>query len=355
MATDGVSGTTRSAPCFDSCAVKECRLAGECTELGTPRAVIAEDPLRRPPQIETGGANVFARELRDGAERAGSPSVSRGAGVSAQQNGDPVSPAAGVIASDLLATLLPMAGHDLRQPLQLIVSAHDVLMTMRLDNAQREQLAQAAIATKQLTGMFGQLVEAVQLHERSHDGVGVPVQLQPMLDGLLAEFTEPARLKAITLRITAARVAAFSHPVLLTGILRNLIRNAIDYTPRGGNLFVAARRCGGELCIEVRDTGAGVRPHALARIFEAFERADARCGDGLGLGLFIVKRAADLLGHRVEVCSADGRGSCFTVVAHAAECEPVEIIRSWPPYRLPLSTAPRASRERSGLRRVVSE
>jgi signal transduction histidine kinase len=100
-------------------------------------------------------------------------------------------------------------------------------------------------------------------------------------------------------------------------MLRNLVRNAIDYTPPGGQVFVAHRRCGSELRIEVRDTGTGIRANALATIFDAFQRADESRADGLGLGLFIVKRAADLLGHRVEVQSAEGHGSRFTVVAGA--------------------------------------
>ena len=132
------------------------------------------------------------------------------------------------------------------------------------------------------------------------------------------EFGEAARLKGITFLATATRSAAFSHPVLLTGMLRNLIRNAIDYTPPGGAVFVTARRCGSELRIEVRDTGAGIPASALPAIFRAFQRADESRPDGLGLGLFIVKRAADLLGHRVEVRSTEGRGSCFTIVANAA-------------------------------------
>jgi signal transduction histidine kinase len=115
-----------------------------------------------------------------------------------------------------------------------------------------------------------------------------------------------------------------SHPDLLTSILRNLVRNAIDYTPRGGRVFVASHRCGPELRIEVRDTGAGIRPRALATIFDAFQRADDSRVDGLGLGLFIVKRAADLLGHRVEVQSVEGRGSRFTVVARAASYDTSE-------------------------------
>ncbi len=124
--------------------------------------------------------------------------------------------------------------------------------------------------------------------------------------------------------MTTARGTALSHPVLLTSILRNLVRNAIDYTPRGGRLFVASHRCGPELRIEVRDTGAGIRASALATIFDAFQRADDSRADGQGLGLFIVKRAADLLGHHVEVQSVEGRGSRFTVVAPAARYDTSE-------------------------------
>jgi K+-sensing histidine kinase KdpD len=74
------------------------------------------------------------------------------------------------------------------------------------------------------------------------------------------------------------------------------------------------------LRIEVRDTGVGIRANALSMIFRAFQRLDEGPPDGLGLGLFIVKHAADLLGHRVEVRSTEGSGSCFTVVASAAPC-----------------------------------
>ena len=220
--------------------------------------------------------------------------------------------------SDFSATLLAMAGHDLRQPLQVITSAHDVLAQTLAGEEQREELTRAADATAQLASMLGQLVEALQLRERSGEDLHLPVPLRPILEDLAAEFAEAARLKGITFLVTAARWAAFSHPVLLTGMLRNLIRNAIEYTPAGGGVFVTSRRCGSDLRIEVRDTGVGIRASALSTIFRAFQRADESRLDGLGLGLFIVKHAADLLGHRVEVRSTEGRGSCFTVVADAA-------------------------------------
>jgi two-component system phosphate regulon sensor histidine kinase PhoR len=177
----------------------------------------------------------------------------------------------------------------------------------------------AVDATGQLARMLNQLVEALHLQERPREDedLQVPVPLRPILDEIVAEFTEAARRKGIIFRVTTARGEALSHPVLLTSMVRNLVRNAIDYTPRGGRVFVASRQHGPELRIEIRDNGAGIRPSVLATIFEAFQRADNTRADGLGLGLFIVKRAADLLGHRVEVQSAEGRRSRFTVVTQA--------------------------------------
>jgi signal transduction histidine kinase len=101
-------------------------------------------------------------------------------------------------------------------------------------------------------------------------------------------------------------------------MLRNLIRNAIDYTSPGGGVFVTSRRCGTKLRIEVRDTGVGIRASAFSKIFGAFQRANENQTDGLGLGLFIVSRAAALLGHHVEVHSTEGRGSSFCVTVSAA-------------------------------------
>ena len=223
------------------------------------------------------------------------------------------------LSSNFLAMLLAMAGHDLRQPLQVITSAHDILAQLAHSDKQREELAHAEDAAARLAGILGQLVEALEVHERSRDHLHVAVPLRPIFEDLAAEFTKSARSKGITLRVTSPRGVAFSHPLLLTAMLRNLIRNAIDYTPPGGSVVVASRRFGPELRIEVRDTGTGIRASALSTIFRAFQRGDQSREDGLGLGLFIVNHAADLLGHRVEVRSAEGRGSCFAIVVHAAQ------------------------------------
>jgi hypothetical protein len=90
--------------------------------------------------------------------------------------------------------------------------------------------------------MLGQLVEALRLREGSGADLHLRVPLRPVLEDLAAEFAGAARLKGITFRVTSSLSAALSHPVLLTGMLRNLIRNAIDYTPPGGSVFVTCHR-----------------------------------------------------------------------------------------------------------------
>src|ERR1700738_4899208 len=86
--------------------------------------------------------------------------------------------------SDFSATLLAMAGHDLRQPLQVITSAHDVLAQTLDSEEQREELMRAEDATALLASMLGQLVEALQLRERSRDDLNLPVPLRPILEDL---------------------------------------------------------------------------------------------------------------------------------------------------------------------------
>jgi len=102
---------------------------------------------------------------------------------------------------DFCATLLAMAGHDLRQPLQVITSAHDALARILHSDKQREELTRAVDATAQLASMLGELVEALQLRERSGNHLHVTVGLRPILEDLTAEFAEPARLKGIELRV----------------------------------------------------------------------------------------------------------------------------------------------------------
>jgi two-component system phosphate regulon sensor histidine kinase PhoR len=108
-----------------------------------------------------------------------------------------------------------------------------------------------------------------------------------------------------------------SNALLLDAIVQNLVRNAIQYTPALGGVLLACRRRGENVRIDIYDTGVGISAHQLPQMFQAFQRLDSTKPDGLGLGLFIVRRAVQLLGHRIEVSSTVSRGSRFSVLAKA--------------------------------------
>lgn len=221
----------------------------------------------------------------------------------------------GAMGNEFYTALIAIAGHDLRQPLQVIVGAHDLLIRSVRRRADQVHLSDIKNAATQLAGTFDRLVDALRLHEPSSAHHLEPVSLRALLQVLGSELAETAEQKGVELHVLASPAVVFSHPVLLEGMLRNLIRNAIHYTPSGGRVLVACRKRRSEVQIEVRDNGIGIPLGAVARIFEAFHRGDSTRSDGLGLGLFIVRRAAELLGHRGEVRSAVGRGSCFVVIA----------------------------------------
>jgi len=116
----------------------------------------------------------------------------------------------------------------------------------------------------------------------------------------------------LQLRVVGTQRRVRSDRRLLSHILQNLIGNALKYTERG-RVLVGCRSRGNAIAIEVHDTGIGISPDQLDRIFEEFHRIDVGRADGFGLGLAIVKRMADVLGHRLTVQSIPGKGTRFAI------------------------------------------
>jgi two-component system phosphate regulon sensor histidine kinase PhoR len=219
--------------------------------------------------------------------------------------------------SDFCAMLLAMMSHDLRQPLQIIMAAHDALDLRLIDQPERRQLDRIQRATAQVADRLELLLHALRLRESAGKTELEPIWLNVAFGALIGEFGDRARQKGVELRIVGTYAGVWSQSVLLGGMLRNLIHNALDYTTAGGRVLVGCRRRGATVRIEVHDSGAGMSDEEQESVFRAFQRGNTTRPGGLGLGLFIVKQAADFLGHRVELHSAAGRGSCFTIIADA--------------------------------------
>jgi two-component system phosphate regulon sensor histidine kinase PhoR len=220
-------------------------------------------------------------------------------------------------AIDFQAALLTMVGHDLRQPLQVLHSTYEWLGD-HIGGSEGTRLARGERALARITEQLDRLVGALRLYQQTRRIEVSPVAVGPMLQRILAEHSEAAAENGVELRVCQTGAVIMSNSVLLDGILRNLVRNAVKYTEPGGRILIGCRRSGRHARIDVYDSGVGIAPEHLARIFEAFQRVDATRRDGLGLGLFVVRRAVELLGHRIEVSSALSRGSRFSVFARAS-------------------------------------
>jgi CheY-like chemotaxis protein/anti-sigma regulatory factor (Ser/Thr protein kinase) len=161
--------------------------------------------------------------------------------------------------------------------------------------------------------------------------------VQEIFDDLRAEFEQQAHHKGLELIIDRCEEVIHSDPRLLSEILENLISNAIKYTREG---FVRLRCLHRDLSIriEVLDTGLGIPSDELDRIFEEFHQVNQgpRRPEGLGLGLSIVKRTAELLRCSLEVSSTPGEGSVFSVTVPQGDGSSLPDVAAEPE---PLTTA----------------
>ncbi|MEQ1535183.1 MAG: hybrid sensor histidine kinase/response regulator [Burkholderiaceae bacterium] len=204
------------------------------------------------------------------------------------------------------------ASHDARQPLQVISLLFQSLQKSSQINSQdKTVIDKIDVNLNTIRSLFDRVLDI----SRIDSGNVIPhmqaVQLQPLFDKFDAQFGELAASKGLWLRFVPTEAWVEQDPELLDRILSNLIHNAIKYTQTGG-VWVAWRAARGR--IEVRDTGLGISAKHQLTIFDEFAQINnpARNNDaGLGLGLSIVKRLADLTQTPIGLVSKLDHGSTF--------------------------------------------
>lgn len=242
---------------------------------------------------------------------------------------------------------LVAASHDLRQPLQTLKLLHGALEQQVKDEQARATLIRMGRSLETMTGMLAALLDINQLEAGAFRPTWSDFPVEDLLRSLDGEFADEAREKGLGWRVVPCRLAVRSDRRLLEEIVRNLLSNAIRYTDRG-RVLLGCRRCGSSLHIEVWDTGIGIAKEHLSHIFEEnHQTAESAQRGGLGLGLSIVQRLSDLLGHRVDVRSRLDRGSVFSVEVALAEAAP-------PPVP-PVEEAPRKGLARTGTILVIDD
>ena len=174
------------------------------------------------------------------------------------------------------------------------------------------QLDETAAA---MSGMLNTLLDINQIEAGTVHPEMVSFPIADLLDRLKEEFTYHAQAQNLALRVVRCRLSICSDPRLLEQMIRNLLSNALKYTTRG-KILLGCRRRKDMLSIEIWDTGVGIPNEELKKIFDEYHQLDSAARErsrGLGLGLSIVQRLADLLSHRVRVRSQPGKGSVFAI------------------------------------------
>ncbi len=210
---------------------------------------------------------------------------------------------------------LAAANHDLRQPLQTLCLLQDLLAGAVESDKAKRLVARFEDALGAMTGMLDTLLDMNQIEAGTVQVELADVPIGEVFERMAGEFGYPAVAKGLVLRVCPSTQVVRTDRRLLEQMIRNLLANALKYTPKG-RVLLGCRRHGATLRIEVWDTGIGIAAEDLQSIFEEYHQIDNAACDrsrGLGLGLSIVQRLADLLGHRVHVRSRPGLGSVFSI------------------------------------------
>jgi len=216
--------------------------------------------------------------------------------------------------------LLAAASHDLRQPLHALGLFVAQLRTASTPTERSPIFERIDTAIATMNELFNSLLDISRLDAGALAPNMTEFPIGEVLKRVHTTFADSARAAGLRFRIVASSAWVRSDFVFLEQILLNLVSNAVRYTANGG-IVVGCRRRGGQLRIEVWDTGPGIPEDQRKKIFGEFYRYGNPQGDqtvGLGLGLAIVDRLCGLLNQSVELTSTVGRGSRFAVSAPIA-------------------------------------
>ena len=209
------------------------------------------------------------------------------------------------------------AAHELRTPLAALQIQID---NLRLSAAAPPpQVVELGAAVKRASGLVNQLLRIARLDGPPEQAPAVTVDLGALVTQCVADVVLIAETKGVNIGIDTCDCAMISGwPGDLKTLFGNLLDNAVRYTAAGGKIDISVRQAGSIVTVEILDTGCGIEPKDLPRVFERFFRAAALDVDGSGLGLSIVEAIAKRHGLQVEIANRTDRTGILARVSGPA-------------------------------------
>lgn len=229
-------------------------------------------------------------------------------------------------ASRAKSAMLANMSHELRTPLNSIIGFSDLFQGDSIGRMSPEQLRQYAsdinVSGRHLLALINDLLELARIEQGGREFLAEPVSVDEKIGETLRILRTQAEDNGIRLerKLDTDAVIALANDRALRQVLINLASNAVRFTPSGGRVTIACRQDGDQAILEVTDTGIGIAPGDLGRIFEPFAQVDnatTRRTTGSGLGLALVKTMVEQQGGTISVESIEGEGSCFRVTLPA--------------------------------------
>jgi len=232
-------------------------------------------------------------------------------------------------ANNLKSEFISTMSHELRTPLNAIIGYSELLRDGdfgAITGEQRDVTVKVLDYSRQLLELIQATLDVSRMESGALPVTVAPVDVGGLLDELQRQipgsWVKPGVALGFDVECDLPEVQ--SDHAKLKMIVRNLVHNALKFTERGSvDVRATLARDGATLEIAVADTGIGITPDDQAIIFEMFRQVDGsdrRRHDGVGLGLYIVRRLTATLGGTIAVESEPGRGSCFTLRFPTAAC-----------------------------------
>lgn len=227
-----------------------------------------------------------------------------------------------IAAGNAKAQFLANMSHEIRTPINTIIGMNEMILREGRDDAVREYAQNVENASNLLLGLINDILDFSKIEAGKLD----IVETEYYLSKVLSDIIKGIQIKTDSKKLILNANIEESLPTILKGdeirirqILNNLLSNAVKYTKEGHISFTVKGIYSQDdfiLYLSVEDTGMGIKPEDMERLFSSFQRLDEKKNrhiEGTGLGLDITKRLTELMGGSIEVSSEYGKGSCFIV------------------------------------------